>query len=268
MTYSTEIRTKAQIAPRCARRRRGGADRAPLAPRSPRTAAAASAWAAAARTPPTDGQTTAGRDGEAQERLRGSAGQRSAQGRARDRGRQRDRQGQALLHGRRPRAARRPLLRLLGLGQLRAHRRRPARRRDALGVVHGPPWGKGGKGRWITTYANEGHIYAVIAGPAPRHLDDHRRRTRLEHGDALVAAATSPAIRPASRRHQHLEWTCAATARQNGGPCLCRDQGRRAALPRAERARRRPLRVAGAACCCDLVRRPRRSRDGQRRRRS
>ena len=25
-------------------------------------------------------------------------------------------------------------------------------------------WEKGGKGRWITTYANEGHIFAVIAG--------------------------------------------------------------------------------------------------------
>ena len=25
-------------------------------------------------------------------------------------------------------------------------------------------WEKGGKGKWITTYANEGHIYAVIAG--------------------------------------------------------------------------------------------------------
>jgi cell wall-associated NlpC family hydrolase len=25
-------------------------------------------------------------------------------------------------------------------------------------------WEKGGKGAWITTYANEGHIYAVIAG--------------------------------------------------------------------------------------------------------
>jgi hypothetical protein len=25
-------------------------------------------------------------------------------------------------------------------------------------------WGEAGKGRWITTYSNEGHIYAVIAG--------------------------------------------------------------------------------------------------------
>jgi hypothetical protein len=25
-------------------------------------------------------------------------------------------------------------------------------------------WGKGGAGQWITTYANEGHMYAVIAG--------------------------------------------------------------------------------------------------------
>jgi hypothetical protein len=25
-------------------------------------------------------------------------------------------------------------------------------------------WGRGGKGKWITTYANSGHIYAVIAG--------------------------------------------------------------------------------------------------------
>ena len=32
------------------------------------------------------------------------------------------------------------------------------------GSFMGRAWGKGGKGRWITTYANEGHIYAVIAG--------------------------------------------------------------------------------------------------------
>ena len=48
-------------------------------------------------------------------------------------------------------------------------------------------WEKGGKGEWITTYANSGHIYAVIAGPAARHLDDHGRRTRMEQGDALAS---------------------------------------------------------------------------------
>ncbi len=32
------------------------------------------------------------------------------------------------------------------------------------GSFMGRAWGKGGVGEWITTYANEGHIYAVIAG--------------------------------------------------------------------------------------------------------
>ncbi len=32
------------------------------------------------------------------------------------------------------------------------------------GSFMGRAWGKGGKGQWITTYANGGHIYAVIAG--------------------------------------------------------------------------------------------------------
>jgi hypothetical protein len=32
------------------------------------------------------------------------------------------------------------------------------------GSFMGKAWGKGGAGQWITTYANEGHMYAVIAG--------------------------------------------------------------------------------------------------------
>jgi hypothetical protein len=32
------------------------------------------------------------------------------------------------------------------------------------GSFMGRAWGKGGQGEWITTYANEGHMYAVIAG--------------------------------------------------------------------------------------------------------
>lgn len=32
------------------------------------------------------------------------------------------------------------------------------------GSFMGREWGKGGVGQWITTYANGGHIYAVIAG--------------------------------------------------------------------------------------------------------
>jgi hypothetical protein len=32
------------------------------------------------------------------------------------------------------------------------------------GSFMGRRWGKGGPGKWITTYANAGHMYAVIAG--------------------------------------------------------------------------------------------------------
>ena len=66
-------------------------------------------------------------------------------------------------------------------------------------------WEKGGKGRWITTYANEGHIYAVIAG---LRLD-----TSMTTGDGpggarrcAPAAATSPGIRPASRRTRNSNY--------------------------------------------------------------
>ena len=94
-------------------------------------------------------------------------------------------------------------------------------------------WEKGGKGRWITTYANEGHIYAVIAGPAPRHVDDRRRRPGLEQGDALRQRLRRPASGPLLAA-QETRITRTATARQNGGPCLCRglQTGRRDRRPR------------------------------------
>ena len=47
-------------------------------------------------------------------------------------------------------------------------------------------WEKGGKGAWITTYANSGHIYAVIAGLRLDTSMTDWRRPGLEHGDALL----------------------------------------------------------------------------------
>ena len=125
-----------------------------------------------------------------------------------------------------------------------------------------PAGASGGKGRWITVYANAGHIYAVIAGPAPRHLDDHRRRTRLEHGDALRRAATSPAIRPASRRAPATSnRTCVTRPATMAGLVVA---GTTEPASGAGAARRHPLRRSRAAAG-DLVRRPRPAGDGQRR---
>ena len=42
-------------------------------------------------------------------------------------------------------------------------------------------WGDAGKGTWVTTYANAGHSYMVVAGPALRHERRHRRRLALAH---------------------------------------------------------------------------------------
>ena len=53
-------------------------------------------------------------------------------------------------------------LRLLGLGLLRAARRRPARQRAHLGRLH--ELGRAGPGRWVTIYAYPGHVYMVVDG--------------------------------------------------------------------------------------------------------
>ena len=79
----------------------------------------------------------------------------------------RDQRGQPADHlplqvGRRPRLVPRQRLRLLGRGQLRARRRRPARSPRHLGPADG--LGKPGRGKWMTVYANPGHTYVVIAG--------------------------------------------------------------------------------------------------------
>ena len=53
-------------------------------------------------------------------------------------------------------------LRLLGHRQLRANRQRPARRPDGQRLVRA--LGSGGRGRWVTVYANKGHVYLEAAG--------------------------------------------------------------------------------------------------------
>ena len=94
----------------------------------------------------------------------------------RDRGRQQD-PHQALHLRRRPRQLVGPRLRLLGLGQLRAARRRTSSTARSP-RARWPSWGSRGEGRWITVYANAGHAYAVIAGYPLGHL----RRRRGETG--------------------------------------------------------------------------------------
>ena len=55
-------------------------------------------------------------------------------------------------------------LRLLGRGQLRAPRRRPAvLPEDSTGLES---CGSAGPGKWITVYADSGHTFVVVAGIA------------------------------------------------------------------------------------------------------
>jgi len=51
---------------------------------------------------------------------------------------------------------------LLGIDQLRARRRRARQRADGVGSVHDV--GEPGPGKWITIYANPGHMFMVVAG--------------------------------------------------------------------------------------------------------
>ena len=106
----------------------------------------------------------AGQQGEARERLRGPARERAAQGRARDRGRQPRSSRASPTASAADTPAAGPLLRLLGLGQLRARSPAPGARLSRCRRARSCAGRSRGKGAWITTYANGGHMYAVIAG--------------------------------------------------------------------------------------------------------
>ena len=92
---------------------------------------------------------------------RDGSGERSGGGQGRDRRRQRDLR-HAVPVGRRPRVVRVGRLRLLGVGQLRAPRRRLPRVAARLDRLH--DLGRERPREWITVYSNPGHAYIVIAG--------------------------------------------------------------------------------------------------------
>ena len=103
------------------------------------------------------------RQGQARPR-QGDRAVRRAQARGpRDRCREQDRQAQALLLWRRPCELQVELLRLLGLGQLRAARR-PAAQRGRWTPAGWRAGVTGASGKWITVYANAGHAYMKVAG--------------------------------------------------------------------------------------------------------
>ena len=59
----------------------------------------------------------------------------------------------------------------------------------AAGLVDSPMdssalarFGRPGPGRWVTIYANAGHAFMTVAGPALRHLGARRRRLALAGG--------------------------------------------------------------------------------------
>ena len=127
-------------------------------------------------------------------------------------------------------------------------------------------WEEPGKGRWITTYANGGHIYAVIAGLRLDTSMTDRRRPRLEHRDALLAAASSPAIRPASKptRQQALIAQRSTRPATMAGLVVCRARRAQRELP-ARGARSASRTRSRRSLLGDLVRRARPAGDGQRR---
>ena len=97
--------------------------------------------------------------------------------------------------GRRPRQVARQGLRLLGLGVVRARLRRPAeRRRWTSGPLMG--WGEPGPGKWVTIYANTGHVYMYVAGIRFDTSRSARHRVALEQHGALHRGLR----RPPSRR--------------------------------------------------------------------
>ena len=53
---------------------------------------------------------------------------------------------------------------------------------DSTGFMR---WGEAGKGTWVTTYANAGHSYMVVAGLRFDTSGAERRRLALAHEHAL-----------------------------------------------------------------------------------
>ena len=113
--------------------------------------------AGARPSPPPDGERHTGgrREGD-------RAGRRAARGGRGHRGRERDR-GQAVQVRRRPRGLGRLGLRLLGLRVLRPPRRRPGQPAHEL-HASSCRGARPGEGQWITSYANGGHSFLVVAG--------------------------------------------------------------------------------------------------------
>ena len=95
-------------------------------------------------------------------RPRADAHRRARRHRPHHRRRQRDREVPVRL-GRRPRLVRRQRLRLLGVRELRARRRRACSTRRSSRAAS-RKWGSPGPGKWVTIYANDGHVFMYVAG--------------------------------------------------------------------------------------------------------
>ena len=73
-------------------------------------------------------------------------------------------------------------------------------------------FGRDGKGKWITTYSNGGHMYVMVAGLALR-VAHHRRRPRLGKQKATKAGYVVRHPKRPLMRH--------ATKKPLAGLCLC-----------------------------------------------
>ena len=129
-------------------------------------------------------------------------------------------------------------LRLLGLRQLRAARRRAASSARCTRRAF-MSWGEAGRGQWITVYTNPGHAYVVIAGLRFDTSGPGPARPALAQGRALEPRVHRAAPRRLLGRLAPDPWSRAARAWATR-----RRPRRRPSATRAARARcRRPTGV-------------------------
>ena len=77
----------------------------------------------------------------------------------------------------------------------------------AAGLLGGPlasgplmSWGEPGRGKWITIYTQQGHVFMEVAGAPLRHLRAPDRPARAGRTTMRSTAGSSPVIPPGSER--------------------------------------------------------------------
>ena len=117
----------------------------------------------------------------------------------------------------------------------------------AAGLIDGPrdssglmSWGKPGKGKWITIYANAGHVYMEVAGIRFDTSGAKATGSRWQNDLRGRGAASSPATPPgSSRRTSSRRRSSRSRSRSTGPHDLVGDLAGAAHAARSRRAGRR-----------------------------